>query len=53
MLDAFHAMNVVIQKDFQASEGEAAILRFTADERAALSARIGHLFQGTSLLSHK
>jgi hypothetical protein len=46
MLDAFHAMNVVIQKDLKASPGEAAILRFTADERAQLSARISHLFQG-------
>lgn len=46
MLDAFHAMNVVIQKDLKASAGEAAILRFTADERAQLSARISHLFQG-------
>lgn len=46
MLDAFYAMNVVIQKDHKASAGEAAILRFTADERAQLSARISHLFQG-------
>lgn len=46
MLDAFHAMNTVIQKDLKASAGEAAILRFTADERAQLSARISHLFQG-------
>lgn len=47
MLDAFHAMNVVIQKDSKASEGEAAILRYTAEERADLSARISHLFQGS------
>ena len=46
MLDAFHAMNVVIQKDLKASVGEAAILKFTTDERAQLSARISHLFQG-------
>lgn len=46
MLDAFHAMNVVIQKDLKASEGEAAILKYTVDERAQLSARISHLFQG-------
>jgi hypothetical protein len=54
MLDAFHAMNVVIQKDLKASPGEAAILKFTADERAQLCARISHLFQGTffSFLSH-
>jgi len=45
MLDAFHAMNVVIQKDLKASAGEIAILRFTAPERAKLCARISHLFQ--------
>ena len=46
MLDAFHAMNVVIQKDVNASEGEVSLLRYTADERAQLCARISHLFQG-------
>jgi len=45
MLDSFHAMNVVIQKDTNASEGEAAILKYTADERAQLCTRISHLFQ--------
>lgn len=45
ILDAFHAMNVVIQKDLTASEGEAALLKYTADERAQLCARISHLFQ--------
>ena len=45
MLDAFHAMNVVIQKDLTASEGEAALLKYTVDERAQLCARISHLFQ--------
>jgi hypothetical protein len=45
MLDAFHAMNVVIQKDLTASEGEAALLKYTADERAQLCSRISHLFQ--------
>jgi hypothetical protein len=49
ILDAFHAMNVVIQKDMTASEGEAELLRYTADERAQLCARISHLFQGTYL----
>ncbi len=48
MLDAFHAMNVVILKDVNASKAEAEILKFTAGERAQLSARIGHLFQGPS-----
>ena len=47
MLDAFHAMNVVIQKDLHASEGETALLKYTAEERADLCARISHLFQGT------
>lgn len=46
ILDAFHAMNVVIQKDYNASEGEAEILRYTANERAELCARISHLFHG-------
>src|SRR5579862_976320 len=46
MLDAFHAMNVIIAKDLRASEGEAEILKFTANERAQLCARISHLFQG-------
>jgi len=45
ILDAFHAMNVVIQKDLTASEGEAALLKYTAGERAQLCARISHLFQ--------
>ncbi|TAQ89411.1 hypothetical protein B7494_g2290 [Chlorociboria aeruginascens] len=45
MLDAFHSMNVVIQKDLNVSEGEAILLKYTADERAQLCARISHLFQ--------
>ena len=50
MLEAFHAMNVVIMKDLKASRGEAEILRYTASERAQLCARISHLFQGKSFL---
>jgi hypothetical protein len=46
MLDSFHAMNLVIQKNLNASEGEAALLRYTAEERAQLCSRISHLFQG-------
>lgn len=46
MLDAFHAMNVIIQKDLNASEGETLLLRYTAEERAQLCARISHLFSG-------
>ncbi|KAK5674385.1 hypothetical protein LTS10_012969 [Elasticomyces elasticus] len=44
MLDAFHAMNVVISKNLQYTPGEAAVLRATRPERFALSARISHLF---------
>ncbi|KAK3674504.1 hypothetical protein LTR78_005590 [Recurvomyces mirabilis] len=44
MLDAFHAMNVVISKNLQYTPGEAAVLRYTRPERFALSARISHLF---------
>ena len=47
MLDAFHAMNVVISKDPRATKGEAEMLRYTADERVQLCSRISHLFQGT------
>jgi Fusaric acid resistance protein-like len=46
MLDAFHAMNVVILKDLTASKGEAALLKATARERAQLCSRISHLFSG-------
>jgi hypothetical protein len=44
MLDAFHAMNVVILKDLHASPGEEALLRATIRERALLCSRISHLF---------
>jgi hypothetical protein len=46
MLDTFHSINVAIQKDLTASTGEAAILKYTVDERVQLCARISHLFQG-------
>lgn len=52
MLDAFHAMNVLIKKNPTASECEAKIIRSTADERAQLCARISHLFQGMSEKFH-
>ena len=51
MLDAFHAMNVMIMKNPKASKGEAEILRYTASERDSLCARISHLFQGKSWCS--
>jgi hypothetical protein len=44
MLDALHALNVVIAKTRAGTAGEAAVLRCTRPERAALSARISHLF---------
>lgn len=50
MLDAFHAMNVMIMKNPRATKGEAEILRYTMSERAQLSARISHLFQGTQMV---
>ncbi len=47
MLDAFHAMNVMILKNPRASKGEVEILRYTANERDQLCSRISHLFHGT------
>lgn len=44
MLDAFHAMNVVIAKELKCTPGEAAVLRYTREQRFALSTRISHLF---------
>ncbi|PGH19061.1 hypothetical protein AJ79_00095 [Helicocarpus griseus UAMH5409] len=43
MLNAFQAMNLEIMKNLTASEGEAAMLRYTMPERIQLSARISHL----------
>lgn len=48
MLDAFHAMNVVIRKDLKPSRGEVEILNFTTEERLQLGSRISHLLQGLS-----
>ena len=44
MLDAFHAMNVVILKDLNASKGEGILLAATVKERQQLCTRISHLF---------
>jgi hypothetical protein len=44
MLDAFHAMNVVILKDVVAQKGELELLKATTRERAQLCRRISHLF---------
>ena len=46
MLDAFHAMNVMIMKNPKATKAEAQILEHTVKERTYLSTRISHLFQG-------
>lgn len=46
MLDAFHAMNVLILKNPKATKAETEILNNTVHERAYLSRRISHLFQG-------
>lgn len=48
MLDAFHLLNVMILNGSRMSSGEAAILESTQTERAQLSLRIRHLFQGNS-----
>ena len=50
MLDAFHAMKIIIMKDPKASDGEAEILRYTINERAELCSRISHLFHGRDSL---
>ena len=44
MLDAFHALNVVIAKDLNCTAGEAAVLKYTREQRYALSSRLSHLF---------
>jgi hypothetical protein len=49
MVDAFHAMNLEMVKNVPASEGELALLRYTAQEREHLSARISHLLSGRFL----
>lgn len=46
MLDAFHAMNVEILKDLQASDGEVNLLKYTNDQRSELASRLSHLFSG-------
>lgn len=45
LLDAFHAMSLVTQRKGHLTEGERALLLFTADERAQLCDRICHVFQ--------
>ncbi|KAL2159112.1 hypothetical protein VTH06DRAFT_2871 [Thermothelomyces fergusii] len=45
LLDAFYAMSLVTQRKGHLSEGERALLLYTADERAVLCDRICHVFQ--------
>jgi hypothetical protein len=51
VLDAIYAMNAVFKKDHTATAGEKRILVSSAAERQQLSGRIGHLFQGMSLVT--
>jgi hypothetical protein len=52
MLNAFYAMNLEILKNLTASEGEISLLRYTAQERLQLSARISHLLSGKACFTH-
>ncbi|KAK3309164.1 Fusaric acid resistance protein-like-domain-containing protein [Chaetomium strumarium] len=45
LLDAFYAMSLVTQRKGNLTEGERALLVYTADERALLCDRICHVFQ--------
>ncbi|KAI8938818.1 hypothetical protein NX059_004680 [Plenodomus lindquistii] len=44
ILDSFHAMNIIILKDSEQSEGEKEVLKYTKKEWTELSWRISHLF---------
>ncbi|KAK4236730.1 Fusaric acid resistance protein-like-domain-containing protein [Achaetomium macrosporum] len=45
LLDAFYAMSLLTQRKGSLTEGERALLLYTADERALLCDRICHVFQ--------
>jgi hypothetical protein len=45
ILDGFHAMRLVTTKRSQLSDGEKALLQYTAPERAQLCDRMCHVFQ--------
>ncbi|KAK4190730.1 Fusaric acid resistance protein-like-domain-containing protein [Podospora australis] len=45
LLDAFYAMSLVTQRKGSLTEGERALLLYTAEERAQLCDRICHVFQ--------
>ena len=51
ILDAFHAMNIMILRYSRVTKGQAEILQYTAAERRHLSSRINHLFQGNEMHS--
>ncbi|KAF2027879.1 hypothetical protein EK21DRAFT_70963 [Setomelanomma holmii] len=53
ILDSFHAMNVIIWKEFEASEGEREVLKYTKKEWTELSWRISHLFSAVMASSMK
>lgn len=46
MLDSFHAMNVIILKEWKATPGERELLTYTKKEWMEFSWRISHLFSG-------
>lgn len=52
MVDSFHAMNLEVVESWTASEGEIAILQYTAQERKHISSRISHLLSGEFLTKH-
>ncbi|KAH6631196.1 Fusaric acid resistance protein-like-domain-containing protein [Chaetomium sp. MPI-SDFR-AT-0129] len=45
LLDAFYGMSLVTQRKAVLTDGERALLQYTADERAMLCERICHVFQ--------
>lgn len=51
ILDSFHALNVIILKEAEASEGEREALKYTEKEWMELSWRISHLFSGKVMQS--
>ncbi|CAI7585830.1 unnamed protein product [Penicillium manginii] len=53
MTNAFHAMNLELMKSDMATAGEICLLRYTANERRQLSARISHLLSGTSWVNEE
>lgn len=52
-MNAFHAMNLELMKSETATDGEISLLRYTAQERQQLSARISHLLTGMFMFAFK